>query len=103
MLNIDENMVLGVANLANLKLKKEEVGYFQHQLSRIIGYVGELADLPNLPECQDPSRLSGGVFPYQTDPQEREDILQPSLDPEQALVNAAISSGTNFQVPRIID
>ena len=97
--SIDSSTVRKVAGLANLVLTDEEVSYYQRHLSRILDYVGELASIPP----QDESEFDPDTLAFALKPQERLDQTQPSLDPEVALVNAAKTSGTTFQVPRIID
>ena len=97
--SIDSSTVRKVAGLANLVLTNEEVSYYQRHMSRILDYVGELASIPSQGDGEfDPTTLA-----FALNPQERPDQMQPSLDPEVALVNAAKTSGTTFQVPRIID
>ena len=95
---LDKASVLRVAELANLRLSIEEVDYYQAQLARIIDYVDALAEI---------SPLRGDtvefVSSYKSEPRERSDLLSKSLDPHVALANAAKTSDTTFQVPRLID
>jgi aspartyl-tRNA(Asn)/glutamyl-tRNA(Gln) amidotransferase subunit C len=93
-MQIDAHMVAQVAKLAHLKLSDEEVVYYQNHLESILGYVQQLDKLAQ----SQPAAAS------EPDMQaERDDVRQPSVGAEQAVVRAPESSGTFFQVPRIIE
>jgi aspartyl-tRNA(Asn)/glutamyl-tRNA(Gln) amidotransferase subunit C len=93
-MQIDAQMVAQVAKLAHLKLSDEEVVYYQNHLESILGYVMQLDKLAQ----SLPATASEPVIQS-----EREDVKLPSVGAEQAVVQAPESSGTFFQVPRIIE
>jgi aspartyl-tRNA(Asn)/glutamyl-tRNA(Gln) amidotransferase subunit C len=89
--------VLHVADLANLSLTDEEVGFYQAQLSRIVDYIAQIDRMPD--DLGDSWRgdVLGGPAP------ERDDVVLPSLAPDEAVATAPRKVGTAFQVPRIIE
>lgn len=93
-MQIDAQMVAQVAKLAHLKLSDEEVVYYQNHLESILGYVQQL---DKLAQAQPAAASEPEVQ------SEREDIKFPSVGAEQAVIQAPESSGTFFQVPRIIE
>jgi aspartyl-tRNA(Asn)/glutamyl-tRNA(Gln) amidotransferase subunit C len=97
MTTIDRKLVLHVANLANLSLTDEEVGFYQAQLSRIVDYIAQIDRMPD--DLGDAWRgdVLGGPAP------ERDDVVLPSLAPDEVVASAPRKVGTAFQVPRIIE
>ncbi len=87
-----------IAVLARLKLSPEEERVFQGQLSAILEYVEQLKEL-------DVSRVEPMTHALATGdlPPLRDDVVRPSLPPEEALANAPAREGTCFKVPRIIE
>src|SRR5512138_517319 len=87
-----------IAQLARLRLSPEEEERFRGQLSAILGYVEQLGalDLGGV-EPMTHALASGDAAPL------REDALQRSLEPGEALANAPAREGTCFKVPRIIE
>jgi aspartyl-tRNA(Asn)/glutamyl-tRNA(Gln) amidotransferase subunit C len=94
---IDAALVQKVAGLASLELSEAEATYAVKNLARILDFVAELGGLPEpAPSALDEGK--GGLSQL-----ERDDQVQPSLEPETAMANAPAREGTAFQVPRIID
>ena len=95
-LSMDE--VRRIAKLARLKLSSEEEQLFQGQLSAVLEYVEQLKalDVGGI-EPMTHALAAGDVAPL------RDDAVQPSLAPEEALANAPSAEGTYFKVPRIIE
>ena len=95
-LSLDE--VRRIAVLARLKLAPEEERLFQGQLSAILDYVEQLEqlDVSDVPPMTH-ALAAGDQAPL------REDVVQPSLAPGEALANAPAREGTCFKVPRIIE
>jgi aspartyl-tRNA(Asn)/glutamyl-tRNA(Gln) amidotransferase subunit C len=85
-----------VALLGRLYLKPEEKKKYQAQLDDILKYMEKLAEVPT----DDVQPMAGTVELYTPF---REDIVQPSLPPEEALANAPAKTGTAFRVPRVIE
>jgi aspartyl-tRNA(Asn)/glutamyl-tRNA(Gln) amidotransferase subunit C len=95
-LSLDE--VRRIAVLARLKLSPEEEQVFQGQLSAILEYVEQLKELDvSGVEPMTHALATGDLPPL------RDDVVRPSLPPEDALANAPAREGTCFKVPRIIE
>jgi aspartyl-tRNA(Asn)/glutamyl-tRNA(Gln) amidotransferase subunit C len=101
-MNITEQDVTYVADLANLELTAEEHSRFARDLNSILEYIGRLNELDteNVPPmAQISDRFSAQSHAYA----QRDDIVQPCLPHEAALQNAPVSDGTFFKVPRVIE
>jgi aspartyl-tRNA(Asn)/glutamyl-tRNA(Gln) amidotransferase subunit C len=84
-----------IAALARLALTLEEKALFARQLTRILEYAGQVAEI--VPEGDldaPPTDAGGGV--------ERADEPRPSLDRSAALANAPDSSAGLFRVPKVL-
>lgn len=87
-----------IAQLARLRLSPAEEETFAVQLSAILDYVADLANLDvGSVEPMTHALAAGEGAPL------REDAVLPSLDPGVALANAPAREGTCFKVPRIIE
>jgi aspartyl-tRNA(Asn)/glutamyl-tRNA(Gln) amidotransferase subunit C len=95
-LSLDE--VRRIAVLARLKLSPEEEQVFRGQLSAILEYVEQLKELDVSGVEPMTHALAAGDLPPL-----RDDVVRPSLPPEDALANAPAREGTCFKVPRIIE
>jgi aspartyl-tRNA(Asn)/glutamyl-tRNA(Gln) amidotransferase subunit C len=95
-LSLDE--VRRIAVLARLELTPEEERLFQGQLSAVLDYVAQLAELDVSGVEPMTHALAQGERPAL-----REDEVLPSLGPPVALANAPAREGTFFKVPRIIE
>lgn len=85
-----------VALLARLKLSDEELEHFTEQLSQIVAYVDQLAEL-------DTESVEPLAHPLDVTNVFREDEEQPSIDREQALANAPKRDAEFFLVPPVLD
>jgi aspartyl-tRNA(Asn)/glutamyl-tRNA(Gln) amidotransferase subunit C len=92
---IDRKAVLHLANLANLTVSEDEISDLQQKLSGIVDYISSLNEL-SADNIADHESLI-------IETRERDDVVEPSLLPEEALSQAPAKAGTAFQVPRIID
>ena len=84
-----------VADLARLRLSAGEIAMFQKQLSDVLGYVGQLAEV-------DVSRVSL-LGEADLKNRLRADELRPGLAATEALANAPAQENNLFVVPRIIE
>ena len=84
--------VLHVADLARLALTEEDMERFRGQLSAILDAVGTVGEL-DLADVRPTSHPLDVVNVW------ADDEPRPSLDPEDALVNAPDREGTYFRVP----
>jgi aspartyl-tRNA(Asn)/glutamyl-tRNA(Gln) amidotransferase subunit C len=85
-----------VAKLARLDLSEADLVTMTTQLSAILSYVDQLAELntENVEPMAHPLPVRN-VF--------RDDVIQPSLPVDAALQNAPNRSGDYFAVPAILD
>jgi len=85
-----------VAHLARLRLSPEEAEKFTSQLDQILVYFEKLNQL-------DTSNIEPTSHPIPMVNAFREDVVKPSIDVEEALVNAPDKEGNFFKVPKIIE
>lgn len=85
-----------VAKLARLALSKEEEEQFTEQLDAILTYVEQIGDL-------DTDSVEPMTYPVPMKSIMRDDVVEPSLSPEEALANAPQTHSGMFKVPRIIE
>ena len=97
-MSLSLDQVRRIAVLARLKLSPEEEQLFQGQLSAILDYVRQLEELDVAGVEPMTHALAAGERPSL-----REDVVRPSLPPDEALANAPAREGTCFKVPRIIE
>ena len=111
-MKVNEQIVVYVADLANLELTDEERGRMVRDLNSILDYIDRLNELDTsnvAPMAQtldrygvDESKKGTERFAYAS----RDDIregLRKSLPHEEALANAPESDGTFFKVPKVIE
>ena len=94
-MNITEQEVIKVANLARLRLSPEEVGPVTEQLDRILGYVAKLNEINT--EGVEPTTHALAITNAF-----REDEQKESLPRDDALANAPRQNEEAFIVPRVI-
>ena len=84
-----------VAHLARLGLTDEELSTLEGQLNHILDQYAILArlDTEQIPPTAQTIELENIL---------RDDVAQPSLDPEQVLANASAREGDFFLVPAIL-
>lgn len=85
-----------VAALARLSLSEEELAHLERELDAILGYVETLerVDTRGVPP-------TAHVIPLRTPL--RDDVPEPPIDPELAVMNAPEHSGSAFVVPKVIE
>ncbi len=91
---ITRDEVEHIARLARLSFEGDELGRYQHDLSRIIDYVQTLGEL-------DLSGLPPTAHAVQVKNVLRADEPRPCLTQEAALANAPLVEAGQFVVPRI--
>lgn len=94
-MSISREDVVHVAKLARLGLTEEEITTFAEQLSAVVGYVDQIAelDIEDVPPTAHPIELTN-VF--------REDVVKPSLTQDEVLANAPEKEDGSFVVPKIV-
>lgn len=92
---MEEKVVFTVANLARLKLSEEETRLLPKQFMDIVGFIENLreVDTQQVPPFYE---LIIEETPY------RDDLPVASLDNQEALMNAPMSEGGFFLVPRVV-
>jgi aspartyl-tRNA(Asn)/glutamyl-tRNA(Gln) amidotransferase subunit C len=98
-LNLSEEEVRHVADLANLQLSDEEVHRMSKDLGGILTYVDQLSEL----DVRNVEPMAQVLFDAGDTATLREDAVRPSLSNADALVNAAVSGAGYFKVPRVIE
>lgn len=93
---LTETQVKHVAKLARLKLADADVARYATQLTAILGYVAQLksVDVAGVEPMAHPLPLKNVL---------RDDVVTPSLTPEQVLANAPAKDGPYFAVPKVLD
>ncbi len=93
---ISTEQVRHIAELARLRLSREELVTYQSELSSILEYMEQLAQV-----------VTAGISaaaPGESDRSAlREDEVHASLTVSDALANAPSSAGNMFSVPKVID
>lgn len=94
--SITREEVAHLARLARLDLRDEELDHFAGQLDVILGAVARVGEVAaeDIPPSSHPLPITN-VF--------RDDVVRPSLRPEEALAGAPAAEGQRFRVPRILD
>lgn len=91
---IDDDIMARIERLAGLELSPEEREALRGDLTRILDYFRELAELD-----------TEGVPPFEPLPGRvnawREDVPQPSLSQQEALRNAPETEAGQFKVPPV--
>ncbi len=93
---IDEALVRHIAHLSRLTMTDEQVASMAQELSAIVGYINQLAEL-DTEEIEATAHALGvhNVF--------RVDEVGPSYDPDTSLLNAPRREGEFFLVPKVLD
>lgn len=92
---ITREEVAHLARLSRLELKDEELDHFAEQLDVIIGAVARVSDVADedVPPTSHPLPLTNVM---------REDVVRPSLTPQEALSGAPAQEQQRFKVPQIL-
>jgi aspartyl-tRNA(Asn)/glutamyl-tRNA(Gln) amidotransferase subunit C len=85
-----------LSRLARLALTQEEKSRYENQLDNILHYVDKLNEL-------DTAGIEATSHVLSISNVMREDIVRPSLDREDALMNAPDKTDTFYRVPKIIE
>lgn len=85
-----------VAHLARLALTNEEAQKFGAQLSHVLGYIEKLREV-------DVTGIEPTAHAFPLVNVTRSDVVEPSLDHEDALHNAPSKANGLFMVPKIVE
>jgi aspartyl-tRNA(Asn)/glutamyl-tRNA(Gln) amidotransferase subunit C len=98
-LNLTDEEVRYVADLANLRLADEEVVRMSHDLGQILTHIDQLNEL----DTADVEPMAQVLFGEDEIATLREDVPHTPLGNEDALANATASGAGYFKVPRVIE
>ena len=95
-MKLTHEQVANIAELAKLNLTDEELEHYGDQLSQVLGHFAQLEKL-------DTANIAptASVLPLQN--VMREDVVQPSLTPEQATTNSRDAKDGQFRVSAVLD
>jgi aspartyl-tRNA(Asn)/glutamyl-tRNA(Gln) amidotransferase subunit C len=97
--NITEEEVRRVAELANLALTEEEISQMTRDLSGILEHVDKLNEL----DTSNVEPMSQVLFDAEETATLREDRERPTLSNHDALANAPVAGSGYFKVPLVIE
>lgn len=94
-MSITRDEVAHLARLARLELNEDELGQMAGQLDAILSAVARVSEVASadVPPTSHAVPLTNVL---------REDVVRPSLTPEQALSGAPAAEDGRFRVPRIL-
>jgi aspartyl-tRNA(Asn)/glutamyl-tRNA(Gln) amidotransferase subunit C len=98
-LNLSEEEVRYVADLANLHLSAEEVLRMAHDLGSILSHIEQLNELATI----DVEPMTQVLFDADEIATLREDIPRQPLSNAEALANAPLSGAGYYKVPKVIE
>ena len=98
-MNLTEQEVRYVADLANLRLSDEEVGKMSHDLSHVLTHIEQLNEL----NTTGVKPMAQVLFDADETATLREDVPHTPLSNADALANAAVSGVGYFKVPKVIE
>jgi aspartyl-tRNA(Asn)/glutamyl-tRNA(Gln) amidotransferase subunit C len=95
-MSLSRDEVARIANLARLALTEEELSHYGAQLSAILEYAARLNELDvSGVNLADQSSSRHNVM--------RDDVIAPSLPPEDALFNAAATAEGQFLIQSVLE
>ena len=94
-MDINTEMVENIAHLARLEFSGEEKEAIRVDMQRMIAFVEKLAEI-DTGNVEPLVHMSNAVNVF------REDEVQGSISREDALVNAPVTDGVFFKVPKVI-
>lgn len=103
-MEISQEDVLRVAELANLELTEQERSSMQKDLASILGYIAKLNELDTsaVPPMSQIAELTDGIAGAKAS-ELRADQPAGSLDRAEVMASAPETDGVYFKVPKVID
>jgi aspartyl-tRNA(Asn)/glutamyl-tRNA(Gln) amidotransferase subunit C len=94
-MSISKKDVEHVAKLARLELTEEEKALYTEELNAVLGFMDTLNQLDTSDVLPTSHVLDiKNVF--------REDVMEPSMEPEEVVANAPAAKDNQFRVPKIM-
>ncbi len=94
--DMDRETVLRLAQLSRIQLNEEDRQRAESQLTRLLAYFDQLAEV-------DTEGIEASPYPLPLKAGERRDQPGPCLTPEQVLANAPAERAQQFVVPKVIE
>ncbi|MEI9813819.1 MAG: Asp-tRNA(Asn)/Glu-tRNA(Gln) amidotransferase subunit GatC [Acidobacteriota bacterium] len=98
-MNLTEQDIRRVAELANLALTDDETKRMAHDISDILTHIDKLNEL----DTTDVEPMTQVLYAAGDTATLRDDIERPSLSNAEAVANAAVSGAGYYKVPRVIE
>lgn len=98
-MNLSEEQVRQVADLANLRLSDAEVRQMSQDLGHILTHIEQLNEL----NTSDVQPMAQVLFDADETASLREDLVRTPLDGADALANAPLSGSGYFKVPKVFE
>lgn len=98
-MNLSEEQVRYVADLANLNLSESEIHKLSHDLSQVLTHIEQL----NALDTTGVEPMAQVLFDGDETATLREDVPHRPLSNEDALANAPASGSGYFKVPKVIE
>ena len=98
-MKISEKEVRYIAGLANLELTGDEVQRYLHDLNDILTHMDKLNEL----DTSSVAPMAQVLYDAEPTATLREDVERTTLTNADAVVNAALTAGGYFKVPRVIE
>ena len=92
---LSQDLVTHIASLARIDLDAEELGHFTEHLEKILDHVSQLEalDLDSVEPMSHPYPLSNVL---------RDDVVGPTIEPQEVLTQAPDVDESQFRVPPIL-
>ncbi len=98
-MKITEKEVRYVADLANLRLREEEIHRLAHDLDGILTHIDKLSEL----DTTDVEPMAQVLYEAEETATLRPDVERTPLGSQLALANATHAGGGYFKVPKVIE
>ena len=98
-MNLSDEEVRYVADLANLRLSEEEVKHMARDLGQILTHIEQLNEL----DTRNVTAMSQVLFDEDETATLREDVPHVTLSNAEALANAPASGAGYYKVPKVIE
>tara|TARA_B100000427_G_C15303191_1_gene504926 strand:- start:383 stop:685 length:303 start_codon:yes stop_codon:yes gene_type:complete len=92
---LSQDVVAHIASLARIDLSQDEISHFTEHLKKILDHVRQLEDL-------DLDSVEAMSHPYPLSNVLRDDVVGPTVEPQEVLVQAPDVADGQFRVPPIL-
>ena len=92
---LSQDLVAHIASLARIELDREELLHFTEHLGKILDHVSQLEEL-------DLESVEAMSHPYPLSNVLRDDVVGPTIEPQEVLTQAPDVADGQFRVPPIL-